>query len=70
MTTEHERIQFLLKRDGLPATGEWVARTLEIYRRALLDPNGHAATPAYRPLFEQAVRDYEEWLGESGKNKT
>lgn len=54
---ESERIQFLMKRDGPEATRAWVQRTLEIYRQALR--NGDSM---YRARFEQAVREFEEWL--------
>ncbi|HEX7043897.1 MAG TPA: hypothetical protein VF203_04715 [Burkholderiales bacterium] len=62
MTDERKRIEFLLQRDGLEATRAWVRRTLDIYRDALRNQAGHAAAPDFRPLFEQAIRDYEEWL--------
>ncbi len=62
MTAERNRIEFLLKRDGLEATRAWVRRTLQIYRDALANRSSHAAAAEFRPLFEQAIRDYEEWL--------
>lgn len=62
MTSERHRIEFLLNRDGLDATREWVRRTLGIYREALTNRSSHAAAPEFRPLFEQAIREYEEWL--------
>ena len=60
---ESERIRFLLERDGLEATRAWVERTLAIYRQALADPRNYANDPSYKPLFERAVREFEEWLG-------
>ena len=60
---ESERIEFLLARDGPEATRAWVERTLRIYRRALADPRNYANDPSYKPLFERAVREFEEWLG-------
>lgn len=59
---ESERIEFLLKRDGFAATRAWVERTLTIYRQALRDPKHYANDPSYRPLFERAVGEFEEWL--------
>jgi len=59
---ESERIEFLLKRDGPEATRAWVQRTLAIYRKALRNPAGHGADPVYRPRFEQAIQEFEEWL--------
>jgi len=60
--SESERIAFLLKRDGLEATRAWVERTLGIYRRALADPKHFANDSSYKPRFERAVREFEEWL--------
>ena len=60
---ESERIGFLLERDGPKATAAWVERTLAIYRQALTDPRNYANDPSYKPLFERAVRELEEWLG-------
>lgn len=59
---ESERIAFLLRRDGLAAARAWVERTLGIYRKALADPRHYAADPFYKPRFERAVRELEEWL--------
>jgi hypothetical protein len=60
--SESGRIEFLLRRDGSAATRAWVERTLAIYREALRDPRHFANDPSYRPLFERAVRQLEEWL--------
>ncbi|WP_043739758.1 hypothetical protein [Thioalkalivibrio nitratireducens] len=62
MTDETQRIRFLIQRDGEATTREWVGRTLDIYRKALASADGHAPTPQYRPLFEQAIRQFEQWL--------
>lgn len=59
---ESERIDFLLRRDGLEATRAWVERTLAIYRKALAEPRHYAADPVYKPRFERAVREFEGWL--------
>jgi hypothetical protein len=59
---ESERIELLLRRDGLKATQTWVERTLAIYRKALADPRHYAADPFYKLRFERAVREFEEWL--------
>ena len=63
---ESERIAFLLRRDGQDATRKWVARTAGLYREALAQPNHYAADAPYRPLFENAVRELEEWLSSAG----
>ena len=59
---ESERIEFLLRRDGLEATRSWVKRTLTIYRQALADPRNYANDPSYKPRFERAVWEFEQWL--------
>ncbi len=59
---ESERIALLLKRDGLEATRAWAERTLAIYRRALADPRHYANDSSYKPRFERAVREFDEWL--------
>ncbi|MGH8228155.1 MAG: hypothetical protein ACREU3_09685 [Steroidobacteraceae bacterium] len=62
MRPESERIAFLLRRDGYQATREWVARTAGLYRAALQLRANYAADPAYRPRFERAVSEFEQWL--------
>ena len=59
--TERQRIEFLVRRDGIAAARAWVERTLKLYREAVVSP-GHASTNEYRPLFEQSIRDFEAWL--------
>jgi hypothetical protein len=60
--TEAGRIQFLLNREGQKATRAWIERTLIIYREALSQPASYAAALPYRPRFETAIREFEEWL--------
>lgn len=62
MTAEIERIRFLIARDGEEAARAWVRRTLDIYRDALRNRSSHVTAPEFRPLFEQAVREFEQWL--------
>lgn len=59
---ESERIAFLLKRDGFEATRAWVERTVAIYRCALDDSKHYANDSSYKPRFERALREFEEWL--------
>lgn len=59
---ESERIEFLLRRDGYEATRKWVERTLALYRAELGQHGGLGADPIYRPRFEKAIREFEEWL--------
>lgn len=58
---EKERIEFLVRRDGVEQARAWVERTLKLYREAIAS-GSHAASPAYRPFFEQSIRDFENWL--------
>lgn len=58
-----------MQRDGPEATRAWVRRTLGIYREALANRSSHAATPEFRSLFEEAVREYEAWLGPVDPNR-
>ncbi|QBQ55569.1 hypothetical protein [Nitrosococcus wardiae] len=62
LNTEKERINLLLQRDGLEATQNWVARTLNIYREAVASPASHASQKNYKPLFEKSIQEFEEWL--------
>ncbi|HSD44583.1 MAG TPA: hypothetical protein VLD36_22295 [Burkholderiales bacterium] len=64
--TERARIEFLLARDGREQTRAWVARTLALYREALASASSHASISEYRPRFEAAVREFEEWLAAHG----
>jgi hypothetical protein len=66
---ESERIAFLLGRDGYAETRKWVERTAALYRAALEQPHQYAADPAYRPRFERAVREFQEWLDSAGADR-
>ena len=66
---ESERIEFLLRRDGYETTRKWVERTIGLYR-AEIGPRGSYATDAtYRPRFEKAIREFEDWLGSAPKER-
>jgi hypothetical protein len=60
MATEDGRIEFLLRRDGAPATVAWVRRTLSIYRHALRDRAGYGGA-FRRPLVESCC-EFRRWL--------
>lgn len=60
--SEKERIELLVRRDGVEQARAWVERTLKLYREAIASASGHAATKEYRPLFEQSIREFEDWL--------
>ncbi len=61
LRSESARIKFLLERDGPEATQAWVERTIKIYRQALRS-GSTTSDSLYRPRFEQAIREFEEWL--------
>jgi len=58
---ESDRIDFLLRRDGLEATRTWVERTIGLYK-AELARRGYCTDPVYRARFETAVQQFEYWL--------
>jgi hypothetical protein len=60
--SEKQRIDLLVRRDGIREARAWVERTLKLYREAIASGAGHAATQEYRPLFEQSIREFEDWL--------
>ncbi len=64
--SEVRRIELIVRRDGEAAARAWVERTLEIYRAALAS-GGYAASAPYRPLFEQSIREFEQWLAGSAE---
>lgn len=66
---ESERIEFVLRRDGFEATRKWVERTVGIYKAALAEHGGYGNDPSYRPRLEKAVREFEEWLGSTSKQR-
>jgi hypothetical protein len=59
---EKQRIELLVRRDGVEAARAWVERTLRLYREAIASGTSHASMKEYRPLFEQSIRDFEDWL--------
>lgn len=62
LNSEKERINLLLQRDGLEVTRNWVERTLNSYRKAVASPANHASQKSYKPLFEQSIQEFEQWL--------
>jgi hypothetical protein len=60
--SEKQRIELLVRRDGIKEARAWVDRTLRLYRDAIASGASHAATKEYRPLFEQSIREFEDWL--------
>ncbi|WP_248558341.1 hypothetical protein [Paraburkholderia terrae] len=59
---EHSRIEFLIARDGLPATVEWVHTTVKIYRSAVLSNRHFAHFEPYRSRFIAAYLEFKKWL--------
>lgn len=58
-----------MRRDGLKAAVEWVARTLAIYREAVATPASHASIPEFRPRFDAAIRELEQWLSRHDESR-
>jgi len=42
----------------------WVKRTRDLYRHALAGGADHASIREYRLLFEDAIREFEQWLAQ------
>lgn len=59
---EYARIEFLIDRDGLQQTTEWVRRTMHIYRRAVLTRGHFAHSHPYRHGFILAYIEFKRWL--------
>jgi hypothetical protein len=67
--SEKQRIDFLVRRDGVEDARAWVERTLKLYRQAIASGTGHAATSEYRPRFEQSIREFKAWLESEKQGK-
>jgi hypothetical protein len=65
--SEKNRIEFLIKRDGLEQTRGWVESTLSIYCEAVENPKSHASKSEYRPVFKTAIKELNEWLEAQNK---
>lgn len=57
---ERQRILFLLERDGLDATVEFVARTHRLYRLSL--KSGMAREKTYRRGYLESCIDFRQFL--------
>jgi hypothetical protein len=66
---EKQRIDFLVRRNGVEDACAWVERTLELYQRAITSSTSHAATSEYRPRFEQSIREFKAWLAGEKQGK-
>jgi collagenase-like PrtC family protease len=62
LAPEAQRIESLIRREGVQGARAWVVRILEIYRQAIDNPASHASLPEYRPLFERSIAAFEHWL--------
>lgn len=60
--SEQARVEFLIKRDGLQQTTEWVRRTMQIYRRAVLSKGHFAHAHPYRHGFIVSYLEFKRWL--------
>ncbi len=61
---EMARISFLINRDGVAATVEWVRRTLSIYRSSVINPVHYANSREYRREFIGSYISFKHWLAE------
>jgi hypothetical protein len=59
---DRSRIEFLIARDGLPATVEWVHTTMRIYRKAVFSNRHFAHSEPYRSRFIVAYLEFKQWL--------
>ncbi|MFO1363565.1 MAG: hypothetical protein U1F45_13990 [Burkholderiales bacterium] len=64
--SERDRLEFLVRRDGVEAAEAWARRTLRIYRRAVLTPGHFARLPEYRRRFVEAYCEFKRWLAHAG----
>ena len=60
--SEQRRIEFLIERDGLQQATEWVRRTMQIYRRAVLAKGHFAHAYPYRHRFVVSYLEFKRWL--------
>ncbi|MDG0025796.1 hypothetical protein [Trinickia sp. Y13] len=60
--SEQRRIEFLVKRDGLQQATEWVRRTMQIYRRAVLAKGHFAHAYPYRHRFVVSYLEFKRLL--------
>lgn len=67
---EAGRVRLLMARDGKLAAREWVARTLAIYRRAVVDRRHFASTPTYRRRFILSYLSFRRWLARDVRRRT
>ncbi|MCC6536814.1 MAG: hypothetical protein IT162_04645 [Bryobacterales bacterium] len=63
---EQGRIDFLIQRDGVDSAVEWVRRTMQIYRQAVLNKQHFASAPGYRPKFIASYYAFKAWLARIG----
>jgi hypothetical protein len=54
-----------LSNSGYTKARNWVERTLDIYREAVSSRSSHASQPEFRPVFEEAIGEFQTWLNES-----
>ena len=60
--SEQRRIEFLIERDGLQQATDWVRRTMQIYRRAVLSKGHFAHSHPYRHRFIVSYLEFKRWL--------
>lgn len=67
---EAGRVALLVARDGELAARQWVARTLAIYRRAVVDRRHFASTPTYRRRYILSYLSFRRWLASDVRRRT
>lgn len=60
--SEQQRIDFLLHRDGLDTTIAWIRRTMQIYRRAVLEHSHFAGKDDWRRKYIEGYCEFKRWL--------
>ena len=59
---ERERLSFLIDRDGFKETKEWAARTMRIYRKAVLKNGNDGSNPHFASSREYRRKFIEAYL--------
>lgn len=58
-STHQDGVEFLIQRDGLDVAIDWVRRTMQIYRRAVLGKRHFASTADYRRMFIESYCEFK-----------
>lgn len=61
-SNEHDRLNFMLERDGLEATLEFATRVHTTYRKSLLKKNNHLSVDLFRRSTIESVLVLRQFL--------